>query len=476
MLSLEREERDALWRELAEVIEEYIQSVSSHRVAPVVDVGALRSKISEVDFSRPMEPRAALRWVTELLWNAQVHTPHRRYYGLFNPNPTPMGIAADSLVAAFNPQLAAWGHSPAACEVEQYLIRSFGERFGYEVGKVAGSFASGGAEANHTALLCALVHAFPEYADGGARALAGQPVLYVSGESHHSVAKAARLCGIGTNAVVNVPLDGGFVMDCAALSRLIERDRRDGRLPFMVVATLGTTNAGLIDPVARIAEVAAAERVWLHADAAWGGAAVLVPELRGHLDGIERADSITFDAHKFLSVPMSAGMFFTRHAELPERVFSVRTDYMPLTHGQPIVEPHRTSMQWSRRFIGLKLFMSLMVAGWEGYEVAIRHQTAMGELLRKKLEAAEWRVVNRTPLPTVCFVDGRASVSGANALERLRAISDAIVAEGKAWISTTLMGGTTPVIRACITNYETGPDDIAALVRDLDGARARLNR
>jgi glutamate/tyrosine decarboxylase-like PLP-dependent enzyme len=455
---------------MTEAIEEYIGSVKSHRVAPHVDVAALRHKIGEIDFERPLAPRAALRWVTGLLWNHQVHTPHPRYYGLFNPNPTTMGIAADALVAAFNPQMAAWGHNPAACEIERYLIETFGEKFGYPRGSVAGSFTTAGAEANHTALLCALVNAFPAYASGGARALDGQPVLYASEESHHSILKAARLCGIGTEAVVGVPVDGDYVMDGSALKRLVERDRSEERLPFMVVATLGTTNAGLLDPIARIAEVAARENLWLHADAAWGGAAALVPELKHCIEGIDRADSITFDAHKFLSVPMGAGMFFTRHPELPERVFAVSTDYMPLTDGEPIAEPHRTTMQWSRRFAGLKLFMSLAVAGWKGYEQAIRHQTDVGERLRERLRQSGWRVVNRTPLPTVCFVD--AQDPGGNTRQRLTAISDAVVGSGKAWISTTMMGGEVPVMRACITNYATTEDDIAALVADLDAARA----
>ena len=470
MLSLTAEERRGLWKEMTDAIEEYIGSVRSHRVTPNVDVASLRAKIAEIDFVRPLAPRAALRWVTGLLWNNQIHTPHPRYYGLFNPNPTTMGIAADAVVAAFNPQMAAWGHNPAACEIERYLIETFGGKFGYPRDSVAGSFTTAGAEANHTALLCALVHAFPDYASGGARALAGQPVLYVSEESHHSVVKAARLCGIGTESVVNVPLDNDYVMDCSALARLAARDRSEGRLPFMVVATLGTTNAGVIDPIGSIADVAARESLWLHADAAWGGAAALVPELKGCIDGIERADSITFDAHKFLSVPMGAGMFFTRHRDLPESVFAVTTDYMPLTHGEPIDEPHRTTMQWSRRFTGLKLFMSLAVAGWKGYEEAIRHQTEMGELLRDRLRESEWRVVNRTPLPTVCFVDARDA--GDNSMHRLTEIVDAVVASGKAWISTTMAGGERPVIRACVTNYATSAEDIGALVADLDAARA----
>lgn len=299
-------------------------------------------------------------------------------------------------------------------------------------------------------------------------------MVYVSEESHHSFAKAARLCGLGDEAVVCVALDERHVMDVDELTACTRRDRGDGKAPFLVVATMGTTNGGLLDPIDRIADVAEAESLWLHADAAWGGAAALVPELRPCLGQIERADSITFDAHKWLSVPMGAGMFFTRHTNILEQTFGVDTQYMPLTGEHLVVEPHRTTMQWSRRFIGLKLFLSLLVAGWEGYERALRHQNDMGNLLRDKLAANDWRVVNDTPLPTVCWQD---SLDGAdNSLERLVEIARWINDSGRAWISTTRIGGAVPVLRATITNYRTQPVDIGALVGDLAEARKAVSR
>jgi glutamate/tyrosine decarboxylase-like PLP-dependent enzyme len=353
--------------------------------------------------------------------------------------------------------------------VEQHVVREIAVRFGYDHGESAGSFTSGGAEANHTGLLAALTRAFPDLPGKGVRQLSGQPVLYVSEESHHSFAKAARLCGLGDAAVVHIPLDEGYVMDVEALTHQIGVDRASGNLPFLIVATMGSTNAGLIDPIDRIADTAGAEGLWLHADAAWGGAAAMVPELRSVLGGIERADSITFDAHKWLSLPMGAGMFFTRHPDVLEKTFGVDTQYMPLVGMDQIVEPHRTTIQWSRRFIGLKLFLTLLVAGWEGYEEAILHQYHMGDLLRRKLVASDWRMVAETPLPTVCFEDGREGAD--NSLERLTALARSLVDGGRAWISTTRVGGVQPVLRATITNYRSEPSDLDALVADLERAR-----
>jgi glutamate/tyrosine decarboxylase-like PLP-dependent enzyme len=471
-LRLDAQTRSQLWQHLADVIEAYTSRLETSRVTADLDPAKIRSLLKRFDFKAPVDPLEALDFVVEGLWKYQTHTPHPRYYGLFNPAPTTMSIAADALVAAFNPQLAAWSHSPWMIEIEQHLIRALGAKFGYDPARMDGTFASGGMEANHTAVLTALVHAFPEFNHTGARGLPGQPTLYVSAEAHHSFLKAARMCGLGADAVREVPVDVALRMDPAALAARLSHDRREGFVPFMLVATAGTTNSGEIEPLMPLLKIAAQEKIWFHVDAAWGGAAALVPELRPHLDGIEYADSITFDAHKWLSVPMGAGIFLTQHPDILDRTFRTSAAYMPReTAGMDVVDPCLHSIQWSRRAIGLKLFLSLVVAGWDGYADTIRHMVAMGVLLRKELEAYGWEVVNRTPLPLVCFVD-RLSSQGRSAAY-LDVLALKVVSSGKAWISTTRLGGATPVIRACITNYRTGPDDVQALVEALNWARAQ---
>ncbi|HEX8097718.1 MAG TPA: aminotransferase class V-fold PLP-dependent enzyme [Pyrinomonadaceae bacterium] len=469
-LLLGEDERQRLWRLLFEVIEDYTKRVGEARVAPELDLQALRSFLKPFDFGQSVEPLEAVRRVAEGLWQYQVHTPHPRYFGLFNPAPTSASIAGDALVAAFNPQLAAWSHSPLAAEIEQHLVRAFGVRFGYEEAEVDGTFASGGAEANHTAMLTALVQAFPRYAASGARALEAQPVFYVTEQSHHSFVKAARLCGIGTDAVHEIPLDEDLKMDARSFSSQISKDTREGFLPFMVVATAGTTGGGIIDPIKEIARIAADAKLWLHVDAAWGGAAALVPELKTALEGIERADSITFDAHKWLSVPMGAGLYITRHKDILSKTFGTPTDYMPRdAAGLEVVDPYMHSMQWSRRFTGLKVFLSLTVAGWEGYAAAIRHQAAMGDTLRRELENTGWKVINKTPLPVVCFVDDEHERGRERSY--LEAVAREVVRSGEAWISSTRLDAHTHVLRACITNYRTAHEDVLALVQTLGKAR-----
>ncbi|MDQ4121128.1 MAG: aminotransferase class I/II-fold pyridoxal phosphate-dependent enzyme [Acidobacteriota bacterium] len=473
MLLLKTEERELLWKRVIEQIENYIARVDEYPVAPEINVAELRSLLTEFDFNRALEPTEAIDFAVDGMQRFQVHTPHPRYFGLFNPAPTAMSITADALVAAFNPQLAAWSHNPFANEVERHLVRALAARFGYDAETADGTFCSGGAEANHTALLAALVNQFPQFDTKGLRSLQQQPVFYVSAQSHHSFIKAARFCGLGTDAVREIKTNREFQMSVNDLEAQIEIDRKNDFAPFFIVATAGTTSGGIVDDIEAIVKIAARENLWLHVDAAWGGAAVLVPELREVLAGIERADSITFDAHKWLSLPMGAGIFLTRHADILNRACRVTTEYMPqAAAGSDVIDPFTHSLQWSRRFIGLKAFLSLAVAGWGGYETTIRHQTAMGDLLRAELEKNDWKIINQTPLPVICFVD-RSNDQGRSE-DFLDAIAREVVASGEAWISTTKLAPDVPVLRACITNYRTDESDVISLVASLNKARESL--
>jgi glutamate/tyrosine decarboxylase-like PLP-dependent enzyme len=472
ILLLDPEQREKLWQSLAQIIEDYIVRVRELPASADPTPRTVRELVDRFDFSRPIPPDEALRLAGEALSATQVHTPHPRYFGLFNPTPATVGIAADALVAAFNPQLAVWKHNPFATEVERRLMRELGSRFGYMPSQTDGIMCSGGSEANHTALLAALNHAFPALDCDGVRGLSAQPVFYVSAESHHSFHKAARLCGLGSNAVREIPVDDNLRMQPAALESAIREDRASGNAPFLIVGTAGTTNAGAIDPLREIAAVAARENLWFHADAAWGGGAALVPEMRPLLDGIERADSITIDAHKWLCVPMGAGIFLTRHPQILRRTFHISAAYVPPpAAGVEAAEAYESSLQWSRRFIGLKLFLSLAVAGWDGYNATIRHMTEIGAQLRRDLGSAGWEVLNPTPLPICCFRDAKFPDGSA---EYLEAIVRGVIASGKAWISTTRLRNRIPVLRACITSYRTNPEDLRILISALNEARAKL--
>ena len=464
MLELDPSVRAELWGELVEVIEGAIGRSEDLPVFTEQDIDEVRAFVAQLDFELPLGPTDSLRFAADGLSRYSVNFRSRRYFGLFDPAPATMGVVGEALAAAFNPQLAAWLASPFAIEAEQSVLRALGARLGFTQDETDGTFTSGGAEANHTAVLTAITKAFPEVAEAGLRSLRAQPVMYLSEEGHPSLIKSARASGLGESAVRRVPVDESLRLDAESLRATIARDRSAGLAPFLVVATAGTTSAGVLDPLDAVAEIAAAEGLWFHVDAAWGGGAALVPELRPLLAGIERADSVTFDPHKLLSVPMGAGIYLTRHAEILDATFRISASYVPGT-GE-LVNPFTHSMQWSRRFIGLKVLLALAVAGWDGYASVLRHQVAMGDLLRGLLREADWQIENQTALPLVCFTD----LHGADP----DAIVDTVNASGRARIFSATLPPDRRSIRAAITNHQTTVEDIEALLAALDDARSAV--
>jgi glutamate/tyrosine decarboxylase-like PLP-dependent enzyme len=459
-------ERKKVWSYLVEKLERHYSDISALKVTPPLDPAEVRDYCS-VDFDTPVRPFDAIDFITAGLDQYIVHTSHPGYYGLFNPRPAFAGIMADAITAVYNPQLAAWSHSPFAVEAENYVIREFGRKFGYEPDSVDGTFTTAGAEANHTALLLALTRVVPGFGENGLAGLERQPVIYVSVESHHSFAKAAGLSGMGRRNVRCIPTDKDYAMDVRALRGQVNADIAAGFLPVMVVSTIGTTGVGAIDPVKEIDSVAREHGMWHHADAAWGGAVALSSRYRYLADGIELADSITFDAHKWLSLPMAAGMIITRHPAILSETFRIAADYMPKEGKEfDIVDPFSHSIQWSRRFTGLKLFMALMIYSWDGYGKVINRQLEMGEMLRRKLQDAGWKIYNDTKLPVVNF--GLADLEGNP--EKITRFCRKVTDTGKAWISV-YKAGDISTLRACITNYNTGESDLNLLIDTLERAK-----
>jgi aromatic-L-amino-acid/L-tryptophan decarboxylase len=453
--------RTSAYERVVELIERQWEEVASLPVAPQASYEQLDERVRAFDFDTPISLEPLLDACGDVLRDGIVHTSHPRYFGLFNPTPTFAGVLADALVAAFNPQLAVTSHAPAAVAIERRVLSFLASRLGLP--DAVGTFTSGGAEANLTAVLVALERHFPEATEAGLAAVGAQPTLYASTEAHHSLLKVARMTGLGHNAVRSVPPTGHLALDVAALRARIVRDRAAGERAFLVVATAGSTAAGVIDPLPEIADLCEELDIDLHVDAAWAGGACLSPRLRPVLDGIERADSVTIDAHKWLSAPMGAGMFFTRHRQALSQAFRTTANYMPSAESS---DPYLSSAQWSRRLIGLKVFMSLAAAGKDGYAAQIEHDCELGDRLRARLRREGWRIVNETPLPVVCFTPAED-----DSRERLESIARHVESSGVAWISVAELAGQ-PALRACITSYRSTEEDVVALCAALAVARS----
>lgn len=436
------------------------ERVVAGAVPPRFDRERFKSELAAFDFDAPMPFGELLAWAIAQLEHGITHVTHPRYLGLFNPAPSFPAQCADRIAATFNPQLASTATSPAAVAIEMHVIKAIARRASLPT-EAVGHFTSGGSEANGTALICALTRAESGFALHGSRAFKGAPVFYVSQDSHLAWVKLAHMAGIGRDAARFVPTDGTGRMSAPALEALIAADRAAGCVPVMIVATAGTTNAGMIDPLVACGEIARANGLWYHVDAAWGGGAIASPKLRNLLDGIEAADSITIDAHKWFATTMGAGMFLTGHPQALSEAFNVAASFMPSQVAE--LDPYMTTTQWSRRFMGLRLFLSLGAGGWSAHAAHVEHAAALTQDLADRMADRGWTVVNQSQLAVACLAPPPGSPP-------VRDIVQRVLASGRAWISSAKFEGR-DTVRACVTHGETSPDDIAAVAALLDEAR-----
>ncbi len=416
---------------------------------------ALR-RLGEWDFRSASGLPDVLAWVVAQMEDGVVHVDHPRYFGLFNPTPSFPAQCAERVVAAFNPQLATHVTSPFPVAVEAHLIGHIAARAGLPAG-ATGHFTNGGSEANATAMVCALTHADEAFGEQGARAFARPPAIYVSQAAHLAWLKIAHQVGIGRSAVRLVATDGTGRMDAASLDARIAADRAAGFLPVMIVSTAGTTGAGMIDPLEACSGLARRHGAWHHVDAAWGGAALFSDRLRPLLDGVSRADSVTIDAHKWLATTMGCGIFLTAHAGVQKRAFHAAMPCMPSAADD--LDPYVNTVQWSRRFLGLRLFMALACSGWDGYACYLERAVELATTLAAMLRGHGWRIVNRSDLAVLCACPPQGSA-------HVAALCAAVVRSGDAWVSPITFEGEAAV-RICITSGETTGGDLTRLVAAL---------
>ncbi|MFW6084011.1 MAG: pyridoxal phosphate-dependent decarboxylase family protein [Gemmatimonadota bacterium] len=458
---------DDVWRRVVEEIRSFPAEIRDLPVSRVAAPSELRTRLARYDLESPVPIEELVDGVCRLMRTYAVHVVHPRYFGLFNPSVRGAGIIGDTLAALYNPQLAAWSHAPAAQELERLVLARFADALGFDPATTASNFTTGGAEANLSAVLAAVARRYPDAGRSGLAGVRARPAIYLSDAAHHSFVKIARMTGVGTDALRPVRTTERFAVDIDDLRRRIASDLELGYEPLLVVGTAGTTATGAIDPLPELAAAAREFGAWFHVDAAWGGSAVLSHRLRPALDGIDRADSVTWDAHKWLSVPMGAGMFFCRHPDAVGRAFSTETAYMP-AETRDADDPYRTTAQWSRRAIGLKVFLSVAELGLPGYGELIERQAEMGDRLRARLTDAGWDIVNDTPLPLVCFTHPRIRRAALTAED----LAARVNRRGRAWISHVVPAGDRPaVLRACVTSYRTDEADLDCLVSELEAAR-----
>ena len=407
------------------------------------------------------------------------HVPSANYFGLMNPTPAYMAVLAEMLVAALNPQLASLARSQLAARIERETVRWIGERVGWDR-PFDGTFTSGGNEANFSAIAMALAMHFPQSVDDGLAAINARPVLYTSAEAHHSLDKSVGLLGLGRKALRRIPVNANVQLDPQKLGEQIAQDEASGFSPFCVAATAGTTNSGAIDDLTALAEICTRHQLWLHVDGAYGAAIIFSDRHRDLVRGIELADSITIDPHKWLAMPFAAGVVLTSYPQALKQAFATSTPYMPKPHitkqtgNTPPLDNFQVSTQWSRRMNSLKLWLTLRVHGRQAYEELIDRQLKLAAFFANWVRNSEiFELAAPQVLP---IVNIRLKLLNATDDER-RAAHDALVHEvtrdGRRWISTTLVNGQS-VIRMMVISYLTAHRHLEELMIALTDAERKL--
>ncbi|MGA3081299.1 MAG: aspartate aminotransferase family protein [Terracidiphilus sp.] len=392
---------------------------------------------------------------------------HPGFMGWVNGGGTPVGMAAEMLAAGLNANLGGRDHIPV--EVERQVTRWVAEIFGFPEG-ASGLFVTGTSMANLIAVLIARDAALGfDVRGSGVAADPRRLTAYTSRAVHSCVPKAMDIAGLGSDALRLIPTDNRCRIDLGALAEAIERDRAAGFTPFLVVGTAGTVNTGAIDDLAGVAEVCQREKLWFHVDGAFGALARLAPDLAPRLDGIERADSVAFDFHKWGQAPYDAGFILVRDAAAHKSAFVAPSAYLQraergLAAGSPW--PCDYGPDLSRGFRALKVWFTLKVYGIDALGAAISRSCALARYLEGRIAATpELELMAPVELNIVCF-RYRPEDAGE---ERLDRINDEIVIRlqesGIVAPSTTRIGGRT-AIRAAIVNHRTGRAEIDALVEN----------
>jgi aromatic-L-amino-acid/L-tryptophan decarboxylase len=383
-----------------------------------------------------------------------------RFFGYVVGSGEPIGALGDLLAAVLNQNVTSWRSAPAATTIEQAVVGWLAEAVGCPGFK--GSLCGGGSAGNLMALAMAREARLPANEAGA------QPcTVYASEQAHMSIPKAVAMLGIGRANLRLIPVDDGLRMRTDALEAAIAADRKAGNTPIAIVATAGTVNIGAIDPLQEIADITRREALWLHVDGAYGGlAALAVPE---KFRGLDRADSVSLDAHKWLYQPLECGCLLYRDPQVARETFSHSGDYVRILAEDPAeaFAFFEESMELSRRFRALKLWMSLQYHGRGAFREAIARDLSHAQFLAETIQSRpELELLAPVALSAVCF--RHRAKDNAAILRR-------VIARGRVYLSNATIHDQF-ALRACFVNHRTTENDVRAIVSEVIAAGSELNR
>jgi glutamate/tyrosine decarboxylase-like PLP-dependent enzyme len=460
-LDISSEALDEISSQAARLVAEYFTHIAERQVVAPNYAGKTKSL---VDVELPMEGRPLGELLDECrtVMDLSRHNGHPRFFGYVASPSTPIGAYADLIASALNANITCWRSGPAGTEIEQLVVRWLGALIRYD-GNAKGLLTSGGSMANMIALLIASRRANAEASRKGLWSAGPPMTIYASEEVHMSIPKAADVLGFGRENVRLVGCDGELRMRVDDLVSHLQADRRQGLRPICVVASAGTVNTGAVDRLDRIAEVASEFGLWFHVDGAYGAPGTLDENKKKLFVGLERADSVSLDPHKWLYVPVDAGCLLFRDAAAAA-VFTEDADYIQL-HGHADDAAFAYwdyGVELSRRFRALKVWLTLGYYGARRIAAAVSKDISLAAYLGELVSNADdFELLAPVELSICCFRYVPPHLKGND--DELNRINEQIMAAvqkgGDAYLSNATVNGKF-ALRACITNFRTTKADI----------------
>jgi len=435
--------------QLVDWMADYFARVGDLPVTPAVRPGDIRRRLP-TDPPAAGEPFDALFGdFREIILPGMTHWNHPGWFAYFPGNNSPPSVLGEMLTATMGAQCMSWATSPAATELEQVVMDWLRGMIGLPAG-----FTGVIQDTASTATLMALISARERAGNGPAL------TVYASREAHSSVDKGARLAGYAVEHLRHIPVDPGFALDPAALERAIEADRAAGLTPACVVATIGSTSSTAIDPVEAIAAVCRRHGAWLHVDAAYAGSAAIVPELRPHFAGMERADSVVFNPHKWLLTNFDCTAYFVRDVDALLRACRASPEYLRTAHDAEVVNYRDWGIQLGRRFRALKLWFVIRSYGVDGLQAMIRRHVALARELAGWVGSdARFELMAPVPFGLVCFRWRPAGMPEPEIDRRNEVLLARVNASRRVHLTHTRLGGRY-AIRLVVGQRETGREHV----------------
>jgi aromatic-L-amino-acid decarboxylase len=428
-----------------------------------VEPGEIKARLPSKPPERGESFDSLIADLDRLIVPGLTHWQHRRFFGFFPSNAAPAGILADLASTGLGVIGLSWEASPALTELEEVATDWLRQMVGLSEGW-SGVIQDTASTATFIALVCARERVTNyAFARGGLQAEPRPLAIYVSAHSHSSVEKGAVLAGFGRENLRVVPCDTTHAMDAAALADLIGTDLASGIKPCAIVATLGTTATTAIDPIASLATIAQAHKLWLHVDAAMAGSAMILPECRSLWEGIEDADSLVINAHKWLGVPFDCSLYFIRDPEHLVRVMSTNPSFLQSSADGQVKTYRDWGLPLGRRFRALKLWFVIREQGVENLRQRLRRDMANARWLAAEVAAVkDWQVLAPVPLQTVCVRHVPPGLEGEALDTHTRAWVQAMNRSGVAYLTPAILDGRW-MARVSIGALKTEREDVAAL-------------